>query len=308
MSAGERVRALFSRRSPSPPQPDEPPALADVAASYWDAQSVRQARYWAEHPLIREYVNTQITGVPWLWPLVALKAGWTYHPLRRAISIGCGTGALERSMRLLNVATKITGYDVSRESIRQAKALAKKEGLDGLRYEVRNCDALELPKERFNGAFFHQSLHHIADPDRLLAEVRRSLVSGGLVYVDDYVGPGRDEWTDADLVAAREAYETVPDPLRVLPVNPPLDSSDPSEMIRSGRILPALRENFEILHYRPYWGNLLFPLFCAIDGDAVFREENTPLVREWIAREQRLVEDGTITAPLFAVVVARKRE
>ena len=280
---------------------------AKAAAEFWDQQITRRSVYWTEHHLIAEYVNECITGVSWVWPLVALKAGWTYKPLKKALSIGCGTGSLERSISLLNVASSIVGMDVSKASVREAKRLAKQEKLRNIRYRVENADALVLPPAKYNGVFFYQSLHHISDPDRLLREVRKTLVPEGLVYVDDYVGPARDEWTDDDLVHARAAYEElIPPEMRILPVNPPLDWHDPSEMIRSSRILPAVRDNFEILHERPYWGNLLFPLFCAIDGEAMLKPENEPLVRKLIEREKELAARGEFKGPLFALVVGRK--
>ncbi|HEY8131958.1 MAG TPA: hypothetical protein VII12_08705, partial [Thermoanaerobaculia bacterium] len=85
-----------------------PPATS-AAATFWDKEIQRRSVYWTEHPLIRSYVNETITGVSWIWPTVALKAGWAFKPLGRALSIGCGTGNLERNLRILNICTTITG-------------------------------------------------------------------------------------------------------------------------------------------------------------------------------------------------------
>ncbi len=69
---------------------------ARAAAEHWDQESQAHSVYWTEPPVVRHYVNELISGVPWLAPTQALKAGWAYHPLQRGLSIGCGTGASTR--------------------------------------------------------------------------------------------------------------------------------------------------------------------------------------------------------------------
>jgi SAM-dependent methyltransferase len=282
--------------------------VSQGAADFWDAQAqTRKAMYWAEYPQVRGYVNQSITGVPWLWPVNALKVGWMFRAVDRGLSLGCGTGALERSLFHLHICERADAYDVSPEAIREARLLAKKEKVRGVRYRVADCDLLRLPANRYDIAFFHGSLHHISDPDRLLGEVERSLRPHGLLYIDDYIGPSRDEWTDEHLAPAREEMEKMPDELKLWPVNPPLDYRDPSEMIRSSRIRPALLERFDIVHERPYWGNLLFPMLCCLDGDAMARAENAPLLERMIQRERELVQDGTFRQALFSVFLLRKK-
>jgi len=279
--------------------------LASAAGQFWDGQLQKRSVYWTEHPSIRAYANECITGVSWIWPTVALKAGWMFHPLPRALSIGCGSGNLERNLRILNAVAEITGLDVSRESIRAARKQVRAERLKGIKYRVADCNHLSLPRERYDGVFFHGSLHHIADPDGLLRQVHTTLKPHGLLYIDDYVGPSRDEWKDEHLQHARELWDKVPAELHAWPVNPPLDWNDPSEMIRSSRILPAFFEQFEVIHYRPYWGNLLFPLWCALDGEALLKPEHQALVESFIAAERRLVSEGVFKTPLFAVLLGR---
>ena len=103
-------------------------------------------------------------------------------------------------------------------------------------------------------------MHHMSDPAALLDRIVPALRDGGLLFLDDYVGPSRDEWTTEHLLHANRAYAALPEGWRTVESLPaPYDASDPSEMIRSSAILPAVRERFEILWHRPYWGNLLSP-------------------------------------------------
>ncbi len=286
------------------------PVVAATSA-FWDKRVIdggpSQIVYWTAHPSIREYVNEYITGVKWLWPLMALKAGWAYKPFARGLSLGCGGGELERAARLLRVCERVDGIDVSPASIKKAKLAAKKDHESGLSYRVADCDQIVLPRAKYDIVFFHGSLHHIADPDRLLDQVLNALKPHGFLYVDDYIGPSRDEWTDSHLVHAREVFAELPKELQVWPVNPPLDSTDPSEMIRSSRIWPATQERFDIIHFRPYWGNLLFPLLCAVDGVALQTPQYAELLPLLVEKERALVAANTWELPLFAVIVGRKR-
>ncbi len=276
------------------------------AASHWDQQQAVESIYWTQHPLITQYVNVLVTGVPWLFPTQGLKAGWAYLPLKRGLSLGCGTGELERDIYRQHICDRMDAYDISPASLATARKLSRDEGNRTVRYLRGDFNEITLPSERYDIVFFHGSLHHVADPDRLLAEVHRSLKPHGLVYVDEYVGPSRDEWTDEDMKHVREEFARIDDALKLRAANPPVVFEDPSEMIRSSRILPALREKFEILHYKPYWGNLLFPLFCCLDGRELLKPEREPLVRHLIQREESLVASGAITNPLYAVVLCRK--
>jgi SAM-dependent methyltransferase len=279
--------------------------LSEQVGVFWDSESKKEAVYWTEHGAVRQYANELITGVDWLFPLSALKAGWANRAWPKAVSIGCGTGNLERALREMNICREVTGYDVSRESIREAKKLARAERYSGLKYRIADANTLTLKPRSITAAFFHGSLHHIDNVDGVLDQVDAALQPGGFVYIDDYVGPSRDEWSDDHLTEVKAAWEEYPEEMRLWPVNPPLDYRDPSEMIRSSRILPALREKFEIIHYKPYWGNFIFPLFCTLDGAAL--RERPDLVAAAIEKERALVAEGVYQTPLFAVVLARKR-
>lgn len=286
-------------------EPDDP--VAAGAAAFWDRGPDCNSMHWTEHPLVAEYVNSCVTGVAWLNGLKGLKAGWAYRPLARALSVGCGTGALERELYYLRVAEKIEGVDISRASLAHARRLNREAGVRGVRYRVADFNRLSLPESHYDIVFFHGSLHHANDPDSLLAAVSQALKPDGLLYVDEYVGPSRDEWGDGHLTEAREEFERLAEEWKLWPVNPPLDTSDPSEMIRSSAIRGAIERQFEVLHYSPYWGNFLFPLISALKRRPVLAEENRPVVARWIEREKELVADGTYRDPLYAVYLGRKR-
>lgn len=284
-------------------------------AEFWDRQSrAPRPMYWFFYPQVRAHVNALMTGADWGWPQLWLKSQFdlAYEPRRRGVSIGCGVGNLERSLRKLRVCEEIDGFDISSESIRQAREVAAGEGATGLRYEAADCEQLDFADGSIDAVFFSHSLHHIGDPDALLGRVNRWLKPDGFVYIDDYVGPSRDEWqreefADRELAAARAAMEIVPKEMRADALYPPLDLADPSEMIASDRIMPAIEQHLAIRHHRPYWGNLLFPLLNIVDGNAMSQPQHAPLLERLIALEDDAVARGAFERPLFAFVVARKR-
>jgi hypothetical protein len=127
---------------------------------------------------------------------------------------------------------------------------------------------------------------------------------GGLVFVDEYMGPARTEWTDEKWGFARSAFDALPEDLRNRPeLAIPLPMDDPSESVRSSAILPACRRLFEILEDRPYGGNLLWFVFPCLDI-ARLREDRTEALSRLIALEDHLLEKRWVES-YFRVIVGR---
>lgn len=281
----------------------------DRVAAFWNQQVSRnESTYWADYPLVRRYVNQAMTDTWWAYPTHGFKAGWAYQPLGRGLSIGCGTGLLERDLRWLRICEEVDAFDLSEAAIEKARERAVHDHLDGVTFTVADCETFDYPFDHYDAVFFSGSLHHIADPAALLDRILPSLRDGGLLYLDDYVGPSRDEWPSEDLSPAEEAYRLLPAAWRTAErVLPPFDSSDPSEMIRSSTILPAIRSRFDILWERPYWGNILFPVLCHVNGEvAAAAVESDGILERLIARERECVAEGLFTRPLFTWIVGRK--
>lgn len=290
--------------------------MATTAAEFWDQRELdpRQV-YWLFHPEVRDYVNERMTGVAWGWPQLWLKSQFNvaYQPLEQGISIGCGEGHFERSLRHLEVVRQLEAYDVSAVAIERAKKNAKQEHVKGIRYRVGDVERMPMPDRRYDFAAFSHSLHHITDPDALLEKLTRAMKPGAILYVDDYIGPSRHEWVDeafaaSELQMARDEFDRLPEDLKLWPLNPPLDLADPSEMIASDRIVAAIESRFDIVRFAPYWGNLLVPLLSAVDGTKLAPgQPHHGLLARWIAREKELVEAAAYNRPLFGFFVCKNR-
>lgn len=99
----------------------------------------------------------------------------------RLLDVGCGGGVLAEEFARLGC--QVTGIDVSAESLDVARAHARTEGLS---IDYRAGSAAELP---FDGSSFEvvsccDVLEHIPDWERVIAEVGRVLVPGGLFLFD----------------------------------------------------------------------------------------------------------------------------
>ncbi len=99
--------------------------------SYWsDPGKHGWDELWQNHPAVRAWINRRVTGDPGQWPIEWLpRVVPDRLPFRRAVSIGCGLGNLERSLVELGVAVRVTGVDASVEAVGQARSAASAAGL-----------------------------------------------------------------------------------------------------------------------------------------------------------------------------------
>ena len=83
--------------------------------------------------------------------------------------------------------------------------------------------------------------------------------------------------------------------------------SDPSEAVESSRILPLLRESFDVLDVRGYGGTLLEPVLSGIAHNFVGNDADTQrLLGTCFAAEDALLTTGELDHD-FVLVVAGPR-
>jgi SAM-dependent methyltransferase len=283
-------------------------AQTEAARRFWDERGRPEAEehYWGAQPLVRRAINRRVTGDPNRWPMEWFAEKYAARAFPRGLSVGCGSGLLERDVLAKGICDGVEGVDFSPEAIEQARRQAEEAGLArALHYRVEDINAISLPRERYDIAFFHGSLHHVRTVERVLSEVRSALKPGGLLYLDEYMGPSRSEWTEAEWGFARSAFDALPTTLKNRPsLMVPLPLDDPSESVRSSAIRPEVRRLFTILEERPYGGNVLWFVFPCLDMARLRADESGALSR-LIALEDHLLEKGWVES-YFRVIVARK--
>ncbi len=289
--------------------------LARSSGKYWDSNVASEADYiyWLALPEAVRWVNRKVSGKPDIWHLSwFLLSLQDKAPVPRALSIGCGAGNLEREVIRHGSALHIDGIDVSSHSLEKAQALATEAGYSGqISYHL--ADALSWLQKASGGSGYdlillHASLHHIEKLEDVLMLAATCLSgSPGLLYLDEYVGPSRNEWTKANLGYATSLYDRIPLGLRrTKELVAPIALDDPTEMIRSSEIPTVLRRYFDIIEYKPYFGNVLMPLVSGIPKRCV----DDPLVSEVLGKAMQLEDfliGNALIDPMYAVFVAKPK-
>lgn len=203
---------------------DSPELPADAIAEsgrYWDSQfagASTEVLYWLAVPPVRAWVNRRMTGDPEkLFIQHYLESFRDRWPLPRALSIGCGTGDLERGVAGLGAVDRIDGVDVGERNVETARRQATEQGLSGrVRYERTDTAsflrAALARGDRYDLVFFHAVLHHLTDLEEVAELTGRILRRDvlGQAYIDEYMGPSRDEWTEEHLGYAKGSSRSSP--------------------------------------------------------------------------------------------------
>ncbi len=283
-----------------------------MTAGYWsDLGTYSWDELWMNHRFVRERINRRVTGDPGVWPIQWLAGVVPDRvPFPNALNVGCGMGHLERSLLDHRVVAHVTGIDTSAAAVEEAGRLTGGGGekrasfvvADAWRY-LRDCDP-------FDAVFFHASLHHFERLPEFLGLVRRALKPRGILYLDEYVGPARDEWSWQHLARWNLAYRRLPAAVRRTKIiRRPINREDPTEAVASSGILPAVSAHFRVLARRDYGGNLLAPIYPNLlrpdQPGGPPRELFDRVVLDFLDAEDRMLARG---APTFqAVVVAEPR-
>ncbi len=257
------------------------------ARGFWDEHHhvAEDPDFWMAHPLGRAAINRRISGDPHVWPLDAFGAS-AGRRFGLGLSLGCGLGTLERAVRRMDLCANVEGIDGSQASLDEARAKAREAGLTGITYRRANLNSLPLPRKRYDAVFFHQSLHHVRCVEKLLGRVVRALRPDGVLFLDEWTGPSRTEWTPDALARARSLFAALPAAWRKTQVlQPPVQAYDPSECIRSSAILPGVRRLFDIAVERPYGGHLVSVLLPQLERDRIPAADLEGLMRDWLAEE-----------------------
>lgn len=118
-------------------------------------------------------------------PALAARVAWLLAPVsdaRRALDVGCGTGAL--AFALAPLVASVTGVDSSADLLAAARELAP-----------ANCDfvlgeATQLPFAygEFDIVGCLRLLHHVRRPELVVSELARVTRPGGRILVADELG------------------------------------------------------------------------------------------------------------------------
>jgi GT2 family glycosyltransferase/SAM-dependent methyltransferase len=240
-------------------------------------------------------------------------------PVERMLSVGCGTGLLERILARLGAFHECDAWDIAAGAVETARRLARQEGFDHIHYEVRDITAVELPPDCYDTVWFENALHHIEALEKVCANLARGLKPDGYLFLNEYVGPPRFAFPPRQRELIRAAFALIPARFRrhretgmiltsaAIPTPAEVEADDPTESIRSSDIPEVVAAYFDVVAFHESGGSLLQFLLNGIAGN--FRDDDPESLRviDMLLRlEEELLEIGELRSD-FAVMVARPR-
>jgi predicted methyltransferase len=124
----------------------------------------------------------------------------------RVADIGAGSGWFTvRAARRVGAKGSVYAVEINREYLKHIEERAAREGLANVRAVLGREDDPLLPAAGVDAVLILKTYHEIAEPIRLMRNLRRSLSAGALVGVIDRNGAGDDHGLDDKKVIAEAA-------------------------------------------------------------------------------------------------------
>ncbi len=291
-----------------------------TVADFWSKRKVTSGNWWG-NTVTRRHINMRVAGDS---SGVAgggfLKLGREFvgdKPLSLGVSVGCGRGQKEMQLIEAGIVERMICYDLAVSRIEDARALAAEKNLSD-RMEFIIGDAFAAVREpAFDLVHWNNSLHHMFDVPAAVAWSHHVLKPGGLLMMDDYVGPSRLQVDDRALEIINAIRAPMPERLLQNPRGPlprqitrdwleNMIRKDPSETVDAERTMPAIAAHFKDAVVRPTGGIGYFLGLNGIYGnlDMTSDEDRTILMHTLLI--DQLYTDLNPKSTLYAVVIARK--
>lgn len=213
-------------------------------------------------------------------------AGWAdflleeYGPMQRCLSLGSGSGRVEKHLIEIGFAKRFESIDLSHAH----SAIARNAGgtVDAQEGDLNFC---RFPKQAYDFILCHGILHHLINLEHALSQINDALKPEGVLLIHEYVGENRCHFTEHRLKLLSEMFPAIK--LR----NPPIWTVDGFEAIRSADLLSLIERQFGATCQRSVnYGGVLFPLIVC----------NWPDVRRQLSRiietDKRVSKERTLEA------------
>ena len=144
--------------------------------------------FWLECPELHQYSSTCMwdLGVHWA---SYVKEKYSFIN-KSCLSIGCGSGELERGLIKNGCATTMDAFDINPDSVKNAKKSAESEGYL-INYFIGDANTIRLKENKYDFVVAHNSLHHIKNLEHIMQEISNSLKQNGLFIIVEFTGANK---------------------------------------------------------------------------------------------------------------------
>lgn len=307
---------------------DNPISNLDQVKTVWgqkaQAEALQKNQFiaWMNHPYIEKYyINQKISSHPEENWLIYVNNKYVTHRLPWGLTLGCGSGGLERHAFGLGMCERFEAFDIAAEAINVARKDAVEQGLaDYIKYEVADINNIRLEPGKYDIIFAPMSAHHFAELEHVFDQVQNALKPSGLFILNEFVGPSQFQWADLQLTIINELLKILPAKYRANLSSPgivktsterlsiaAMNSLDPSEAIHSADIMPLLPKYFDILETVDYGGTILHTLLQDIGGNFDSEDENDlTILKLLVYLEETLINNNVLPSD-FSLIVAQKK-
>ncbi len=297
----------MNRQAPSGAGREGLPDPSRARSASWNA--------WLDHPLIAEHYRRRalVDDMPWERWVLARLGGLP----EKSLQLGCGNG--DRSLFLYEAGLSrwIDGIDEREDEIALADEGRRTAGAPGV-FRVADVNTALLPRQTYDLIFACHSFRRFVALEHVLDQVHAALTPGGCFVLEEFVGPSRFQWTDAQIAVVRALLSLVPERLRTFrwgvvkpyegrPSRAEVAAASSFESIRSAEIVPLFEERFHTVVLKRLGGTLQHLLYNGIVHNFGVQDAEARGWVEGIGRiEDALVDAGCLPSD-FVLAIGQRR-
>lgn len=288
-----------------------------AVAARWGPRDPTIRSFW-QSPVVQSELNRRITGDPRVTPVDYFGRKYCSPPRGQALSIGCGDGGIELQLLGAGACDRLVGIDLSAERLERARAAVPPSLTGRLELICANAETWR-PDRRFDLIVTNGVVHHIEGLEAFFDLIEAALSDDGLLYLDEFVGPSRFQWTDKQIELVNRLLDRLSPGLRRDLVSPDagprpaftrpsaagLIASDPSEAARSAEIAELLHRRLEKVEEHQAGGAIYHQFFNRIMGNFAGHDD---LVRVIVELDGILTEGGVVGSDYLWGVYRRRPE
>ncbi|MEM7352983.1 MAG: class I SAM-dependent methyltransferase [Acidobacteriota bacterium] len=299
-------------------------AQLDRVAAHWGrtAKSRRQSsvRGWLDsYPVVAERLNAPVSGSPHVNWLIGLARRLEIDPASRWLSVGCGTAGHEIEAAREGLFGQLDAVDLSNEALEEARGAAAAAGVDNISFRQVDFNRFEPSADTYDVVLMNMSLHHVKELDSLLARIATCLRPDGFFLINEYIGPRQFQFSDQQLEIVQELLTVLPDALRqdlsTGEIKTTYDRKpveywnvvDPSEAVRSDRIVPTVEHYFDVVERIDYGGTILHLLLEHIVHNFDHGDPNQLGILRLLGKFEDLLLSARVLTSDFTVMALRPK-